>query len=232
MPTRLRRLLWLLIVVDLALIALSVVISYTPSIEFDELWNRFLLGRDHGVPESLNHLKWLAVAILLGWTARSRRSVLFAALSWLFVITFLDDFLLLHENWGVRLADSLGFGDELLLRARDFGELAVWAVLGLIGFVPVVWSYTRSTGIDRREGGSMIALYIGLIFFAVILDMVHIAIPEQRDAKIIVATLEDGGEMLIGSVMVAVAAALALRKPLLVDDQAVVGRRAGSRSAG
>ena len=122
-------------------------------------------------------------------------------MSWsvLFIYLLLDDSLIIHEKFGGYLAKYLDFQPMFYLRAEDFGELSVSILFGFLLFTFIGASYVFSGQIERHVSKHLFILIIFLAFFGVLVDMLHVAIPW---GKTIFGFIEDGGEMLVISIIV------------------------------
>ncbi len=158
-------------------------------------------GTEGSFSEILNYAQAGLAAVFLGLTWARTRSVVFLAWAAMFTFILLDDSLQYHEVVGAWLVDTLAlpaFGD---LRAQDTGEVLAWAMAGAVLIPLAVLAVLRSSGLERGFGLLMASTFVALVFFAVVVDMIHVALPWRA-----VMLVEDGGEML----SVAAACVLAL----------------------
>jgi hypothetical protein len=212
-------LLLLLLCADLAFILLHSLNALTP------LLNEPLLSveRDNSYPELYQWLKWFWIIILWVYVAKSRRSFSYVAWGLVFTYFLLDDVLTIHENVGRQIADSLTLTPPLGLRLQDLGELAVWVVAGLILLFFVTWAYWRGSVAFRRMSWDMLLLVSVLIFFGVVFDMAQIAVDLGDNVHFILGLLDDGGEMVVGSLILWYVFLLAIRDendfPYLIRDK-------------
>jgi hypothetical protein len=160
---------------------------------------------DNGYPELFQYLKffWLALLMaLLAWRTRA-----FGCLSWsaLFLYLLLDDLLRLHEDGGAALAEAWELPALLGLRPKDLGELAVTggAALVLLPAIALAW---RSGGPVLRNLLRRLAWLLALlVLVGVGLDLLASAWHPTGWARLLLGLLEDGGEMVVASLMLAVA---------------------------
>lgn len=117
-----------------------------------------------------------------------------------------DDALRLHEDLGRELAEGLGFPAIAGLRVKDLGELVVYAVLSSVILALVVLAHRR---VPKREAWFPRAMTIALAALAVLSVGGDLFAEATQDVSFIQGqwALEDGGEMLMMSVL----AALVLR---------------------
>jgi hypothetical protein len=165
---------------------------------------------DLTIPEGFNYLKWAVIAAALIWIAFRDR--ILPPLLWalVFVMILSDDALQLHENLGDRLSQSLGIPDETLIYGKDIGELAVFGGMGIITLAIFGFLLTRRDVAARIMNMRYILVMIALGFFGVGLDIVHSIIEHLTGASALATLvqqtfgmLEDGGEMVVGSIALA-----------------------------
>lgn len=120
-----------------------------------------------------------------------------------------DDALQFHERGGRHLARTLELSDALGLRAVDFGELLITGAAGLVLAIPLIVGYLHGDARTRGIYQGFVVLVGVLLFFGVVMDMIHIlAGPLGRGSPL--GFVEDGGEMLSITAMVAFALRLSL----------------------
>jgi len=124
-------------------------------------------------------------------------------ISWitLFLFLFLDDAFSLHERIGGQIKEGLGLERALGLRSQDYGELLFMGVARVVIFGGIILSYIKGSPKFKKFSADMIVLFIGLVFFGVFFDMVHSLARHVQWLNIILGTIEDGGEMIIVSMM-------------------------------
>jgi hypothetical protein len=151
------------------------------------------------------------VIILFAYVLRSTR---FAGyISWILVFTFFlfDDALLLHQKIGDHVA---GIYDarplyNLSLPPRYF-ELTTLAIMGFILLAIVAWAYLHSPLVFRKVSIDMLLFIAALVFFGLIVDLAEAA----RLGPGVILTLqiiEDGGEIVVDSLILWYVFLLALR---------------------
>lgn len=158
------------------------------------------LEEDGSPSEIFEYVKeyWIAVMFVLIAFLRSERSYL--AWAAVFVYILLDDVLQVHEQLGTRIAELLPTGGLLGLHVQDAGELLAAAMIGGVLLIALAladaWGSAESRVVSRQVG-VLLAL---LVVIAVLLDAVHSLIGNLY-ASTIVATLEDGGELVVMSLV-------------------------------
>ena len=152
---------------------------------------------DGGYPEVFQYLKFFWIAILLVLTGARRRSVHYCAWALVFTYFLLDDALMLHEHVGASVSETLGFVPALGMRSADFGELIVSATAAAVLGIGLLVAYLRGSADFRKFSHDLVLLVGGLVFFGVGLDTIHVFFE-----RFFLALLEDGGEMLMTSLIV------------------------------
>jgi len=149
------------------------------------------------------YVKELWVVMLLLFLARRKPRFLYITWSLLFLCLMLDDCLQVHEKWGHFLARYVNFRPPFGLRAQDLGELAVCISYG-VPLVASVWVTGRRSGTAARKISKHLLVMIGLLtFFGLGIDMVHIMVEHSLLSPMspILGVVEDGGEMIVMSLI-------------------------------
>lgn len=172
----------------------------------------FLIDTEGGWPERLMYVNWLASVLLLLLAWRKSGSGALLGLALIFLIVLADDALQLHERLGAVFAQRLAFQPALGLRAQDFGELSVWAILGVViaGLWCAILFGTRPE--SRPLAPWFLRCFGGLILAGVVMDQAHIVIlqPEvlpfwRRPVDLLITLLEDGLEQVVSAFVLAYA---------------------------
>jgi hypothetical protein len=195
-----RTLLLLLVAADLAFIVLHVLY-----IETNLLRGRpFSLEADNGLPEAFQYVKQFWVALCMAAMFRRVREVVYVG--WMLVFTFLllDDAFQFHERIGEWLGQRYALPVVFGLRPDDIGELLFAAIVGGTAAVLIGFGIWRGDADARIVSRDMVILVVVLAALGVGLDLLHVITyfkaPLLAQFLLIV---EDGGEMLIVSAMVA-----------------------------
>ncbi|MCL4274341.1 MAG: hypothetical protein KJZ77_10760 [Anaerolineales bacterium] len=161
----------------------------------------FSLKRDLGYSEFFQYTKFLWIIILLIYIIRKTR--VWEYLSWLAVFTYFlaDDAFQLHENIGRSIAGNLDFIAPFNLRLQDIGELTVLAVAGMILLVMLTWAYWRGTQAFRNVSKDLLILVGIMTFFGAFIDAAEIGVTLGLFIKETLGLIDDGGEMIVVSVM-------------------------------
>lgn len=159
------------------------------------------------------YIKWAIISGLL-WIAYLRsNAALFSSFSFTFLLILLDDSLQLHERGGAWLSGWFNIESAFGLRGQDFGELIVWASMGIFVVAALFYGYLKRTQSSTPFFYYFSIVFVALIIVAIGLDMFN-ALPflnietQMMDVVAgIVIILEDGSEMLVASFGVAGAVA-------------------------
>ncbi len=225
-----------LIVVDVLILGAGV-LNYAGEQDYlsGSLVDRFRQPRwdltiDRGVGENWLDLKLLLGAVILLSLDFVRRERILATWAVIFLLLVVDDRMQIHERFGGQLAETLSLPDVLGFPAKHLGEVVAAGVLGLGVLAALVLSWSRSS--DRaRAGGIAIGLSFAVLAgFGVFIDILPNAAPRWNG---MFAVVEDGGEVLAGSLIVFatfVALGLARSRALLdlTRDQKRAAAPAGS----
>lgn len=171
---------------------------------------KFFLSAERGYAESFQYIKFFWIIILLVYILKSAKCVNY--LSWIMVFTYflLDDSMQIHEKFGTFLTNSFDFNPPFNLRLQDIGELLVTAISGMVLIIVLYWAYIHGSLSFRNRSKDIGLFVIGLVFFGVVLDLVNGAV--QHGATDHAGVIEDGGEMLVTSLILWYAFNLAVHK--------------------
>lgn len=165
--------------------------------------------------------KWafLCVLLLLIWQRTWQR--IFLSLFIVFLIVLADDSLEIHERLGSSLKETLGYSHAYGLRAQDFGELTVWAAIGALCLVIFVYGYLKSSNFARGISHVFLLGIGATAIFGIGFDMFDIMVSRLWSSSFAIIlefglqVIEDGGEMIMASLMSAYAYALFLARHAL-----------------
>lgn len=188
-------LLGLLLLADLTLIALHVSLKTVG----EPSGYTFDLGIDRGYGEFFQyvHTLWAgALALLLA--VRARTAVLGA---WALVCGYFlaDDWLQLHEHYGVVIGSRL---PELGAMSTHVGEMVWMAAVGVVAVVVVGVAHARASSEWRAVSAMLMVLFGVLVLFGVVIDAVHSALLGIATLDLVLTTIEDGGELVVMSLVV------------------------------
>ena len=194
----------LLVAMDLHLIGQYVVLYHLHGLgRLTYIPLRLDIGHDLSLSELLNWGKWLGISLVLFilWAQSRMPTALGFALA--FAIVAADDILSLHERGGAALVLWLGLESILGLRAQDVGEVLIWASLAAVIVLAVLISLRVADPSGWRVGQRLLAFLGALVMFGVVVDMVHALLVDNAYANLLLGLVEDGGEMITGSLCLA-----------------------------
>jgi hypothetical protein len=203
---------WAILRTDTLLLLLLAGDALFIGIHLLKLWTPYFLDpmfsiqTERGFAETYQYLKFYWAAVLMLALAVSRRAVLFAAWSCLFAYFAIDDMFMVHERMGTALAARLPLPSQLPLRPQDVGETLFLAGVGGAFISVAAGLHWLSGAATRRESIQLLRLLIYLALFGVGFDLIHALLPRGGAWRTAAATVEDGGELVLMSVVVAYAA--------------------------
>jgi len=161
----------------------------------------FRLDIEGSHPEFYQYTKFVWIVLLLIHIAIITRHK--GYISWILVFTYFlaDDALQIHERAGRLMDARLTFEPPFGLRIQDVGELAAFAIFGIPLLALLVWTYYRGASTFKRVSRDLLLLVGIFAFFVVIFDGVHAALETSRSVDRIMALIEDGGEMIVVSII-------------------------------
>lgn len=200
----------------LALIHAVVMIGW----DAPDMWR---IDMDGSYGEAYQYLKYIWLLILLIGYARQTRT--WPMLGWaLLVVYFLiDDALLIHERVGFWYASQEWAFSLGPISAQTIGELSISGIVGLILLAPLVVGYVRGDLRTKWIFRVLVALFATLLIFAVIVDTLHSFFVSIKPLDRSLGFIEDLGEMVVLTVIVAFAFRLNVSggRPGFVDELAL-----------
>ncbi len=224
------RLLIFLLIGDAFFVIIHLALVFTPL----SAGNEFYLDVDGGYAEWFQYLKLLGTVWLLAALVKGQRQPLYFVWLALFAFLLLDDALRLHETAGLWLANVTGLPSLAGLRPRDVGELFF---AGLVALGLLTWLVLAYQGSNGHFGGTQcqrarqfsLVLILSLCLLGVVgvgLDMLEQMVTGWPTLHELLIALEDGGELVVVSVMVW----LVYREARAVQGWTAVQLRAGLRT--
>ena len=200
-----KKLLLRLLLIDFIFIIIHITVClvyYLGYIEDFGEYNFLVLTQDESYAEMFQYLKYIAFIVMTIYLISIEKS--YAYISWvlLFLFFLLDDSLSLHELAGELLAEKYNFEPKFGLRAVDFGELGFVAVMGSIILFTMGIAYFRGGDSFKKRTHRLLFLLAFLVLFGVGFDMLHEMLGENLIVGFVIGLIEDGGEMLIVTLMV------------------------------
>lgn len=163
----------------------------------------YSIAQERGFGETFQYLKEGWIVLMLGIIGATVRNRMFLAWGCVFGILLIDDLFILRERLGVGLAEASRLDPLLGLRPQDLGEVVVVGVLGLVVVAAIVIGYVRNSPAAQSFARTLGLLLVGLFAFGVVLDAVHVLVLSDPIWDGILGTVEEGGEMVIMSLVVA-----------------------------
>ncbi len=160
----------------------------------------YSIEMERGFGEVFQYLKEYWIGLLLLYLAITKRSPVYFGWAILFGYLLIDDSFTVHERLGAKINTYLNFSPMLGLRAQDFGELSVTALFGSCFFALIGLTHYFSDSSARKASRRLFVLLLTLAFFGVVTDMIHI-IFKPPAWSLILGIVEDGGEMVVMSVI-------------------------------
>jgi hypothetical protein len=161
------------------------------------------LEQDLGFSEIYQYVKEFWIAILFVMIAFKRREIAFNAWALVFFYFLLDDALQIHEYLNDHIAEWLNLPSVFGLRPKDLAEILFAAVTGFILLVILLVFYRFGSEFFRKVSQNLFILISFLIFFGLVMDMLHNMIKLGYRFTQLLGTIEDGGELIVMSFIVA-----------------------------
>jgi hypothetical protein len=191
----------LLLCVDLAFFGMYFIAAIIGDIKWVLQSNLFNIQRDRGYPEIYQYIKFFCVIILLFNLSLKNRSLHYIPWVLLFLYFLVDESIHIHERGGSFIKAFFNFTPPFGLRLQDYGELAITASLGTLLFLPLVWAYRKGSQIFRKISLDIGFLVLGLVFFGVVVDMIHEVVNFGYVIYFIMGFVEESGEMIAASLV-------------------------------
>ena len=199
-------LLAVLLSADVVLIALHLTKPY-----FDALRpHHFSLEADRGIAEYCQYTKQAIVVLAMLWCWTRTKIATFAIWGVFFALMLYDDSHSLHERVGEELAAAWTLPAVVGLRPQDVGELLFAGAVGVltISFLLAVNVFER--GAARVHTLNVVLLLAALAVCGVLVDAIHvIAYFSGSRFSWVLAVLEDGGELIVMTLITIYACRLA-----------------------
>ncbi len=193
---------WVL-AVDFLLIFISVMMGVLLMVDIISKWpNHYNIGRDASVSEHFNFAKWAAIISVFGYAYYKRRLLIFACLAVVFALILADDYFQLHEQAG-RFSRSI-YGEDLRI-AVALAEIGFWIALALTCLAILALAWRKTSNACRRELRPLAALFAGVVICGAGVDFIHYFTEKKSWTAGVLMIIEDGGEMIFISLMLAYA---------------------------
>ncbi len=164
------------------------------------------LESEGGPPELYQYLKEFWIAVCLMVTFAATRHIVYFSWSLIFLFLLVDDAARVHENVGTWLAARYNLPAPFGLRSKDIGELLFAAAAGLTCVAMIGASLWRGTEQSYRVSRDLGLLVVCLGVLGVLVDMLHVIAYTGRSLLAqVLLVIEDGGEMIVMSAVMAYA---------------------------
>ncbi|HSK94723.1 MAG TPA: hypothetical protein VLA76_11795, partial [Candidatus Angelobacter sp.] len=164
-------------------------------------WN-YAIDVERGFGETLQYVKLGWLVVILPLLAVRLRSGQFACWAVIALVLLYDDMFSARERYGQVLALAQGWEGAFGIRGQDLGEFVFIGLYGVVVLACAALAYRYSRGGDRRFWWEMGVLLVALVGFGIVVDMIHVLVIGQEPWDLLLATIEDGGEMVVASLMV------------------------------
>lgn len=199
-----RRVLTIFLAADFAFLVIHVAFGVLVLRGAVETWpDVFNIARDWSGGEVLNYIKWVLIVGALLVLFSIERHAVFLGLAGFFLVCLLDDSLSLHErgaDWLIRNFDIYRYFGSGQATA---GELVVWALLAVPAIASLGAGWFTTGAEARRKVIPALVLFAGILFCAIGLDALHAALDDRSFAAGVAGILEDGGEMVFLTLLLA-----------------------------
>ncbi len=170
---------------------------------------RFSMESNVGVAQLFSSAQTLLLIGLLVHLARQTREAIYLAFGAIYVFVLVDDAVGVNQVLGGFLVPALGLVDLPRVKAESLGEIMVYGLVAvpLLGMVAVAWA--RGAPQHRAAGVGFLLLLALLAFFAIVMDLVHLAfINSFHHSLLVLEVVEEGGESLTESLTLLLALTL------------------------
>ncbi len=180
------------------------------------IYRNLTITNDWAIPEITNYIKFAAIVLLLVSCFRSQRQSIYLAWAFVYLIALSDDSLQLHESLGEYIGEKLAGSSSLVsltqsfegVRLQDLGELVVYGAYAVLSTIALAVGFRRTGSSHRGIGLGFGVLFVCLAGFAAGVDMIaRLARSHSHLLSQITSSVEDGGEMIVISLTVALAVA-------------------------
>lgn len=207
-----------LLLLDMVLIGLHV--AHTPNVP-----DRFNIISETSLASRLLYLKWALVAAACAAIAWVWRVPVFAGLAVFFTVVLADDMLMIHEKGGRRLVSAMPDLPTFGLPRADIGEIYVFGLLGLLAGIAMLFGILRSNREWLARAALFVLPFVGLVACAIGMDALgaymRLHYPEAATLSL-VGIAEDAGEIVFGSLAVAIGAGIWASLPVTRTSSAMI----------
>ncbi len=134
-----------------------------------------------------------AIFFFTAFVLTRKRFFLFFAI--LYLIIFFDDYLQIHETFGMFLDRNFILSNIFGLREQDVGELAAWLIMAICIIPLGINSFRKLNRAEIIYCYAVGSSFVVLLFCAVVFDMIHIVVGRDGIMRHAIGKLEEGGEL-------------------------------------
>lgn len=148
-----------------------------------------------------NYLKEVCLFVVCVLLVKMLRQPLFISWALIFVYLLADDALGLHELFGWLLFQLLPYETFAGVHFHNVGEFLFFLLSGAVLLIFLWQAHRYSTTQAQRFTHSLLPWLFLLASLGVIVDALHVLFMEHQFFDVVFTMLEDGGEMIVLSVM-------------------------------
>lgn len=205
-PSEVKRLFLLLVLSDLALLLVHLLhkltVYYLKSNELFLYNPLFAIETDLGLAESFQYVKEFWIFLMLCALARRHSQPSYLGWCSLFFYILIDDAGQIHEHLGRLISSYFHFQSLLGMGADDMGQLCVYLLVGLLFSFLLLPALLQGDKNFRNFSMQLGMIFTALIFCGAGIDAINIA-GQPLWVRGLATLLEEGGEMMVMSVVVA-----------------------------
>ena len=158
------------------------------------------LGKDRGFAEFFQYIKYLWIVIIVMIISIRKSQWRFLIWNLLFIYLLVDDFVMVPEKLGEKLASIFNLPSILVLEPKYIGQIVYAFFVGILVLLIISITMIRGNPQFRSFSKVMIGLVIALGVVGVGIDALNDFI-KNNTLLIYFSILEDGSEMIIVSIM-------------------------------
>jgi hypothetical protein len=192
-----------LLVALLCVDAIFLVLHFVNAISIEVNHRPLSLEHDRGYAEWFQYFKFFALVSLMVAIAYEQRLWQFIPWAMVFAYFLVDDCWQIRERVGDRLATEWALAPQWGLRPLDQGDMLVTIAVASLFLPLMVWAYWTGHSRYRTVFRQLVALVMGLAFFGLFVDMVHVAVDLGSKIRFGLGVVEELGEMVMTSLLVA-----------------------------
>jgi hypothetical protein len=203
-PTMDKTVLVSLVAIDLLLVAVHIIAGAT----MDKIPVLLNIAFDYSLGEYFGYAKWAVIIAILCIVSRRAGNPALLACAGLFTIMLADDSLQIHEKLGEMAVNTDWTSGTSWANGQTIGELAVWAALAGLLLPVVLFGFLKTKRMHWVPAFRFLGLIALFAVFGGLIDALHQPVAGLPFGPQLADLLEDGGEMIVASMIVAHAVAL------------------------